>query len=254
MNVLQTTPRQDAEASSYTDLYINIEEAADKLKAFGGLNTAIHSMMDSKAIVNASVAINCLAATNNMYPLKGPWQPLQKCGLKSLSCILMGGLPVDSSIDALESWTGSAYTVREGSSFALPNPLHDAIGMNEDGNTYRTTYLARDLNRLQLNGVMLLPEVLSTYKGGNNTMAMLWEPFLWTFLNEITSRRNIPIIFTSQNAYHTFETAVHGNGFVQKMFFEEKAEIDHNKALHQLERELAKRSSLFNFYKFSTRQ
>lgn len=197
MNVFQTTKKQEMHKNSIK-LYANLDDADALIKQ--------ESFSDEPAVVSSFVQINCYAVVHKMYPLNGPFNAFKYCTPSQVSCMIVGGLPTSNNMTLLTNWTGSSYCVRDN---VLGSDLHSAICYNQNGTDGALNRLDPVLSRLQRDGIMLIPEALSTFEGGTRIMSKLWEPFIWNYLFKMSNiYPDVPILFTTESAKAKFSSAV----------------------------------------------
>jgi len=236
---------------NYTDLYADPTIIGKRLDTYG-VRSNLSELITTKPVVNAFSLINCLAILHDMFPYCGPFNPFKFCKLKDLNGIIVGGLPSDKSAESLASWTGSAYCSIDSNSVVNSN-LQIAIALNEHSSVHRTWGLSNDMSKLQTNGIMLIPEVLSTYVGGNEVMKKAWEPFIWSFLSNIAVLdERLPILFVTESAEENFTSAVEGSRYVNSMYIDDENDRRTSPALGQMEHYITENGArYFNFYKLA---
>lgn len=233
----------------YADLDLLDAILGDKGKA-----PTIRAIVENDAVVESSVLINCLAVQHDMYPMHGPWRPFKYSKVKELDCIIVGGVPDDSSEEALRRWTGSAYSTFDSNPEFASSALHKFICYTEANSLYRAKEIQKSLMDLQKAGILLLPEILSTFVGGNKLMVNIWEPLIWNFLNEYVAMfPETPILFTTESASERFTMAVEGSKKVFHVQIEDKDECENNKTLKVIEREIRQGTkAYFNFFRVAS--
>ena len=240
---------------SYTKLYAS-PEAIDSRFCKGGEMRGVSEITTLPAVLDSFVLINILAMENKMYPLAGPFKAFDYCKLSDIECIIVGGMPTDDDAEKLRRWLGPSYAYEIG---GLDAPWRDNmfewICYNQFATTFRINNIHRNLRVLQENGVLLLPEILSTFVGGNKIMEGLWEPFIWNFLAEFTTTNpEIPVIFTTESAQEKFLSATDNSQFKAMALIADRIEREENKTLKAAEiqvRRNGRRS--FNFFDLASR-
>jgi len=250
MKIFQTMQAMEM-SQNYTDLYADLTIIEKRLDTYG-IKTNLGELITAKPVINAFSLINCLAILHDMFPYSGPFNPFKFCKLRELNGIIVGGLPNDKFVESLAAWTGSAYCSVD-SSPVIVNNLQLAIALNEHSSAHRTWGLSNNMNKLQTSGIILLPEVLSTYVGGNEIMKKAWEPFIWSFLNNITALdERLPILFVTESAEQKFCSAVEGARYVNSMYIDDENDRKNSKALGQFEHIITENGArYFNLYKLA---
>lgn len=250
MKIFQTTQAMEM-SQNYTDLYADLTIVEQRLDTYG-IRTNLGELVTAKPVVNAFSLINCLAILHDMFPYSGPFNPFKHCKLRELNGIIVGGLPNDKFTESLAAWTGSAYCTID-TAIVTNSNLQLAIAFNEHSNAHRTWGMSNDMNKLQTNGILLIPEVLCTYVGGNEIMKKAWEPFIWSFLNNITALdARLPILFVTESAEDNFASAVEGARYVNSMYIDDENDRKNSKALGQFEHIIAENGArYFNLFKLA---
>lgn len=253
MKVFKTTETQGTPMNSIS-LYAGLDDLEDILitKASVISGTAMGKIVVAPAVVNSMVVVNCIAMNQKMYPLSGPFNCLKHSAAENVDCVIVGGYPDDKSSIALGQWTGSSYCTNEKKATSF---LHTHICHNQYGSEYRVSDLDPALVSLQKDGVWLIPEVLSTYIGGNKVMAPIWEPMIWNLLNELsTLNENVPIIFTTESAAEKFSTAVISSKHRFTLLLADRKEREDSKFLDAAEKIMKSNGKKwFNFFNKSTK-
>jgi hypothetical protein len=252
MKIFQTMKQPDVD-QNFTDLYAKTDYIEGKLDSMGK-RSPLSDLINIRPVVNSLVVINTQAIIHDMFPVHGPFRPFSYCKMKEINGIIVGGFPNDKSEEKLLDWTGSAYCTNETAGNDTSD-LHLHMAFSEWNSAYRSGTLSKDLTKLQVNGILLIPEVLSTFVNGNKTMAPLWEPFIWNFLAAYTALEpDTPILFTTESAAEKFRLAVEGTKYVFTELIGDRAEREDGKAMAQMQRVIRDNGvRFFNFISLSTK-
>lgn len=235
-------------------LYADLDKISDIL--IKGEKTAVMGDVATIPSVVASFPlINLFAIQYYMFPLVSPFKPFTYCTTRNLEAIIVGGYPNDKDMKKLAMWSGSSYTAASSvSESPWSDDLYEFITYNEFDAVGRSWNIKKSLSALQTAGVLLLPEVLSTFVGGNQIMGKLWEPFIWHFLSEFSSHHpDVPILFTTESAHEKFISAVDGSKYRFYAAIGDKEVRQNNKCLKIMEQIIHDGCNYkFNFFELAS--
>lgn len=245
---------KQATAQNYIKLYADLDEISSVFIA-GEKTTAMGEVPAIPSVVATFPLINLFAIQHSMFPSTGPFRPFKYCKTKNVECIIVGGMPNDKDIKNLAMWSGSSYCATSNiSDSPWPNDFYDFIAFNEFGHKERAWNIKKSLFALQQQGVMLIPEVLSTFVNGNQIMSKLWEPFIWHFLSEYcVLHPSTPILFTTESAKEKFTSAVEGAEYRFYAAIADKDVRKNNKSLKMIEEIIHDGCNFkFNFFEIAS--